>query len=280
MWGLALVLGGLPIAALGVRMALERGRPLDLAGMLVAPLGLCLALLGAGRMLSPVFFGRDAAAPRALRIMPAGDDLTRGAAGGRDRGGYRGPLWARLLARGRGKFDLVGAESDGPFAIDRDHQAFAGATADGLAARLQEALPVHAPEVVLLLVGSHDLLAGASPDVVVGRLAALLDGGQARWPRAQWLVGALVGGPGLDPGAVAAVNAGLRAAVLARAARGEPCRYVDLRARVGQAADFSGDGLHLSERGNEQLAQAWLEALDQSGPRASAGTRLPGDQPR
>lgn len=258
MWGLALVLAGILITGVGVRVALERGRPLALAGMLAAPLGLCLALLGVGRLLSPTFFGAERAATSALRIMPAGDSLTVGT--DRDRGGYRGPLWARLRARGRGKFDLVGANRDGPFAIDRDHEAFPGITADGLAARLEADLPAHAPDVVLLQVGTGDLRAGAAPEVVVGRVSAVVDGVLARAPRAL-LVGALVGGRSLDPAAVAAVNAGLRAAVLARAARGEPVRYVDLRARVGQAADFAADGLHLSERGNEQLAQAWFEAL-------------------
>jgi len=281
MWGLAPVLAGILITGLGVRVALERGRPLNLAGMLLAPLGLCLALLGVGRLLSPSFFGRERDAPRALRIMPAGDSLTRGGAGsGRDRGGYRGPLWARLSARGRGRFDLVGTTRSGPFAIDRDHEAFPGITADGLAAHLRTDLPVHAPDVVLLQVGSNDLLAGAAPDLVVGRLAALVDGVLARAPQAHLLVGGLVGvRPGgpvrVEPERFAAVNAGLRAAVLARAARGESVRFVDLPARVGRtAADFApdGDGLTLSDRGNEQLAQAWFEAL---GPLLDAPAATP-----
>jgi lysophospholipase L1-like esterase len=282
MWGLALVLAGILITGAGVRVALERGRPLNLAGMLLAPLGLCLALMGVGRVLSPSFFGRDRAAPRALRIMPAGDWLTCGwSGGGRDQGGYRGPLWVRLQARGRGVVDLVGATRGGPFAIDRDHEAFPDITVDGLAERLHADLPVHAPDVVLLQVGTNDLVAGGAPEVIVGQLGALIDAVLVRSPQAQLLVGSLVGvrpgGPSpIDRQRFTAVNAGLRAAVQDRAARGEPIRFVDLRAWVGRAAaDFRPDGLHLSERGYEQLAQAWFEALgpllDRPGATAAPG---------
>jgi len=57
--------------------------------------------------------------------------------------------------------------------------------------------------------------------------------------------------------------------VLARAGRGEPVQFVDLATRVGRDTDFAEDGLHLSDRGNEQMAQAWFEAL---GPVLEAST--------
>jgi GDSL-like lipase/acylhydrolase family protein len=267
MWGFALVLVGILLAGAGARVALERPRPLNLAGMLLAPVGLALALLGVGRMLSPSFFGRRPAASGVLRIMPAGDFFTRGASSGSKddpRGGYRGPLWVRLAGR---PVDFVGAASDGPHAIDRDHESWDAITTDELAARLTVDLPVHTPDVILLQVGANDLLAGASPDVVAGRLASLIDGVVVRVPRAQLLVASLVGvrvpnAGGLQPEAIAAVNARLRATVADRAARGEHVQLVDLHAHVGRSAgDFAEDGLHPSERGYRQMAEAWLEAL-------------------
>jgi acyl-CoA thioesterase-1 len=267
MWGFALVLAGIPLAGFGVRLALERPRPRNQAGMLLAPLGLALVLLGVGRMLSPSFFGRPP--HTALRIMPAGDSLTRGSFGPRDAGGYRGRLWARL---GGQAVDFVGAVRSGPFAIDRDHESWDGITVDALAARLEVDLPAQAPDVVLLLVGINDLAAGASPDVVVGRLASLIDGLGARAPRVRLLVGALVGvRPGnpyrIAPEAVTAVNAGLRAVVADRASRGLPVHLVDLHAGVGRAAaDVLDDGLHLTQRGYDQMAEAWFDALATAGP--------------
>jgi lysophospholipase L1-like esterase len=265
MWGFALVLAGILVAGFGVRVALERPRPLNLAGMLLAPLGLCVALLGVGRVLSPSFFGREARAHKVLRIMPAGDSLTRGSIGPKkDTGGYRGPLWAKLAGRA---VDFVGATRDGPFAIDRDHESWDGITVDELAGRLFSDLPAQAPDAILLHIGTNDLIEGAAPDVVVGRLSALLDGVVARAPRAHLLVASLIGVRAsnayhLQPDSIVAANARLRAAVADRAARGENVRFVDLHARVGQvAADFADDGLHLGERGYVQMAEAWFEAL-------------------
>jgi lysophospholipase L1-like esterase len=265
MLGLALVLAGAALAGLGVRVALERPRPMNLAGMLLAPAGLGLALLGVGRLLAPGFFGHGPAGTHpALRIMPAGDSLTRGAIGaGRDGGGYRGPLWNQLAGRG---IDLVGAVRSGPATIDRDHESWDGVTVDQLAGKLLADLPAQSPDVVFLLVGINDVMEGAAPDVIAGRLAALLDAARARAPRTRWLVAALLSvRPGnayrIRPESVAAANLRLRAAVADRAARGQPVVFVDTQ-RVGQtAADFGDDGLHLSERGYTELAEVWLEAL-------------------
>jgi lysophospholipase L1-like esterase len=271
MWGFALVVAGLCVAGFGVRVALERPRPRNLAGMLLAPVGLCVALLGVGRMLSPAFFGHETRL--ALRVMPAGDlVMLDSPADGRDRGGYRGPLWNRIAGRG---VDLVGAVRSGPFAIDRDHEGFDGVGLDGLAARLERDLPACAPEVILLYGGTVDLGAGATPDVVVGRLSALIDGMLARAPKTQVLVASLVAPPAggnLGPERIATVNEGLRAAV---AARGESVRLVDLQARLGRAGDFARDGLHLSEHGYDELAQAWLEALGPLLPAGAAVTQQP-----
>jgi len=259
MWGMALVLAGLLVAGFGVRVALERPRPRNLAGMLLAPVGLCVALLGVGRMLSPSFFGREPR--RALRVMPAGDLVMLDSPGdGRDRGGYRGPLWSLLAGRG---VDLVGAVRSGPFAIDRDHEGFDGVGIDGLAVRLEGDLPACAPDVILLYAGTVDLAAGAPPEAVVGRLSALVDGALARAPRVRLLVASLVAPPaGADR--IAVVNEGLRTAVAARAARGEPVGLVEMR--LGRPGDFAADGLHLSERAYDRMAQAWLDALAPSLP--------------
>lgn len=57
--GLLLILVGGTLAVFGVRLATGRARPADLGGMVLAPLGVVVALLGAGRLLSPTFFSGD-----------------------------------------------------------------------------------------------------------------------------------------------------------------------------------------------------------------------------
>ena len=52
-----LVASGLALTVVGVVLATGRPRPIDLAGALLAPLGLGLAFLGAARLLAPGLFG-------------------------------------------------------------------------------------------------------------------------------------------------------------------------------------------------------------------------------
>lgn len=55
--GVFLIATGLALVVVGVVLATERPRPLNLAGALLAPLGLLLAFLGVARLLQPGFFG-------------------------------------------------------------------------------------------------------------------------------------------------------------------------------------------------------------------------------
>jgi hypothetical protein len=50
---IVLTLAGSALGVFGLRIALERPRPLNLLGMLLAPAGLALAFAGVGRWLSP-----------------------------------------------------------------------------------------------------------------------------------------------------------------------------------------------------------------------------------
>jgi lysophospholipase L1-like esterase len=254
-----------------VRLALESPRPRNLIGMLLAPWGCASALLGVGRLLSPAFFGREARATgpcgscrRAIwrcSTRPPRARIAAGTAGrsGRDRG-TRGGL------RGRDPQRSLRHRSR--------PRGVRGAAVDGLAAHLEADLPACAPDVILLYAGSVDLAAGAAPEVVVGRLSALIDATISRAPRAQLLVAALVGAAGIDPARVAAVNLALRQAVLDRAARGERVRFVDLAARVGKS-ELAADGVHLTERGYERVAEVWLEALGTQYPSGFEAAEVP-----
>ncbi len=55
--GVLLIVTGAPLCVAGVRMALTRPRPYSLYGMVLAPLGLTMALLGIARLLEPRLFG-------------------------------------------------------------------------------------------------------------------------------------------------------------------------------------------------------------------------------
>lgn len=69
--GVVLIVFGGALAVVGVRLAMGRARPADLGGMVLAPLGVVVALLGAGRLLSPSFFsGEGPTGSAAAEVMP------------------------------------------------------------------------------------------------------------------------------------------------------------------------------------------------------------------
>ena len=59
-----------------------------------------------------------------LRIMPLGDSITEGAGAG-STGGYRGPLWTKLVTEDHYNVDYVGSNTTNPDTtngMDRDHE--------------------------------------------------------------------------------------------------------------------------------------------------------------
>src|SRR5439155_25011232 len=123
--------------------------------------------------------------------------------------GVGGSLWWRLAGR---TVDFVRTASVGRAAIVLDHERWDGITVEELVGKLFADLPTQAPDVILLHIGTNDVLHGQSPDLLAGRLAALIDGIVARAPRTQLLVASLVGvrvpnAYHADPEAIAAVNA-------------------------------------------------------------------------
>jgi hypothetical protein len=167
MIGVALVALGAVAAVSGVRLALERPRPISLAGALLAPVGLALALLGAGRLVFPGFLGGDAPL-RAPRILAAAD------------GSVRTSLRQRLALAGH-QVDFVGDASADVPALE-------------LGRRLARDLPVLRPDLVLLDAGAADVRAGADAATAAGRVAELVDLVLDRAPRAVVLLASPVEG--------------------------------------------------------------------------------------
>jgi len=186
------------------------------------------------------------AAGRVWRVMPLGDSITRGAGDG-----WRGTFWSRVLAGG-GRLDLVGSQVQGSFA-DPQHEGHGGWRIDQLTAIAADRVRRYAPDVVLLMAGTNDLVhhrwAG-----MAGRLETLVRAVQAARPGVRVLLATV---PQMQPrsaGLVAAWNA-YRAAVPvvagrtgATVVRGDVVRY---------PSDLTADGVHPSRCGYARLAWLW-----------------------
>jgi lysophospholipase L1-like esterase len=192
-----------------------------------------------------------------VRIMPLGDSITDGA---NVPGGYRIELWARLQ-RDRAAIDFVGSRQNGPASLgDRDHEGHSGWRIDNLAGAVDGWLAQSQPEIVLLMIGTNDILQDQAPAGAPARLGALLDRITAKRPTARVLVATL---PPLGQAAwqerVTAFNRALPAVVDARARAGKRVQLVDV-ARGMTEADLA-DGIHPNADGYAKLAAAWHAAL-------------------
>ena len=197
------------------------------------------------------------AAAAGVRVMPLGDSITYGS---KAPGGYRLELWTRLQRDGAA-VDFVGSRQDGPASLgDRDHEGHSGWRIDEVADAVDGWLAQHQPEIVLLMIGTNDLLQDHAVASAPARLGALLDRITATLPRGRVLVATLppLGKPAWQA-QVDVFNRALPAVVQARARTGKRVQLVDV-ARGMTAADLA-DGVHPNDGGYAKLAAAWYAAL-------------------
>ena len=193
-----------------------------------------------------------------LRIMPLGDSITHGAT---VPGGYRIRLWDRLLTD-RPNIDLVGSEVNGPVTIDGNHEGHPGKAIQFIREGVRGWLYANRPHIVLLMVGTNDVLypeahnfAGATArlNALVGQITAIA-------PNAELIVASV---PTLqDPIAndrARFFNQEVAAIVYQRANQGRPVTYVDMYS-VLNVEDLA-DGVHPNAGGYDKLADAWYTAI-------------------
>src|SRR4051794_37307731 len=98
-------------------------------------------------------------APVVLRVMPLGASSTVGS-GSPETAGYRGPLQT-LLARDGVTVDMVGSQHSGPASVrDVDFEGYGGLTLEDMRLRVAGWVRRANPDVVLLHMGTNDLLKG------------------------------------------------------------------------------------------------------------------------
>jgi lysophospholipase L1-like esterase len=213
---------------------------------------LLLAACGSGGGSGGGTPGPSAAPP--IKIMPLGDSITDGYT---VPGAYRTALWSELAGTGR-RIDFVGSQHGGPAALpDQDHEGHRGLRIDELDADVTKWVNAYFPRIVLIHLGTNDVvqeyqLAGA-PE----RLAKLIDHIHSVNPDADVFVSSLIPleTAAWDANAVA-YNAALPALLTAKGAK---VHFVDLRAAI-TVADLQ-DGVHPSAAGYAKMGKAWATAI-------------------
>jgi len=205
--------------------------------------------------LSAVAVGMSpAAAGQPVRIMPLGASITHGY-GSSDGNGYRGALRAALTREAGMREDFVGSERSGMLA-DAEHEGHPGWRIDQIAARAEGWLTDHRPHIVVMHLGTNDMIQDHRTATAPERLVALADRLVAAEPGVTVYVSSLVASS--DP--VVDARIGEFNARLPGLLAGHPrVVYVD-QSRAVRPGDLA-DTVHPGDAGYARIAHTWYAAI-------------------
>jgi lysophospholipase L1-like esterase len=206
-----------------------------------------------------------------VRILPMGASITYGY----EYGSYRAPLWDLLTADGHA-IDFVGSQSDGPSDLpDREHEGHRGWRIAQIEERAAAWVEEHGPDIVLLHVGTNDLIQGATVQEAAGDMDTLLDTLTSAAPDMTVIVSTLIPLHGGDSN-WRQTNAAFADLVTRRAAAGDRVMLADMADGGPGPGDEIPDGVHPNGAGYAAMAQVWhpvvVEALARYVPDASEET--------
>ena len=196
--------------------------------------------------------------PDDIRIMPLGDSITHGWFNTFP-GGYRDRLENLFVANDVG-FDFVGSESNGPSTLaDRNHQGHPGWRIDEIAAQADTWLANESPDVVLLLIGTNDMIQDYNTATAPDRLSSLIDQilGAASQPHV--VVASIPPTTNSVNSRVLDYNAEIPGIISTKIAEGKSVSYVDMYSQL-TVADL-GDRYHPNQGGYNKMAGVWFEEL-------------------
>jgi lysophospholipase L1-like esterase len=191
--------------------------------------------------------------------MPLGDSITYGE-GSSQGGGYRLPLWNALRAQGA-PITFVGSMHTGPTGFARDNEGHPGWKVDQIAGRVVNWLRKYRPQIILLHIGTNDVLRQDDLARAPARLRRLVDLITSTAPEATLIVAQIIPlgrGPRLDAD-VLNYNRAIPDLVRAEVADGRNVRYIDMYHSI--SSTLLPDGIHPNDQAYTLMARAWEQAL-------------------
>ncbi len=202
----------------------------------------------------------------AVKIMPLGDSITEGAEG---HASYRFWLWKRLNLAGYdvdfvGSRTGVGAPGGGqtaPLYTDWDvnHEGHSGWRTDQILDKIDEWAPQFAPDVVLLHLGTNDMLQSHTVQETVDRLGQIIDTIRASRPNVKIAMAKIIPSRVLNNNIIA-LNNQIPGIVSAKNTAQSPVVLVDQFAGYDAFAD-NYDEYHPNPRGERKMTAKWLPAV-------------------
>ncbi|MBE9190991.1 hypothetical protein IQ230_11635 [Gloeocapsopsis crepidinum LEGE 06123] len=220
-----------------------------------------IANLKDGTVLKPVF------GTTTPRIMPLGDSITAGEHNVEPTPGtYRIQLWKNLGADNL-SVDFVGSQFNGPPSLgDKNHEGRGGWTIDQITSLVDRGIiKTYQPQMVLLMIGTNDVLRSNSLNTIAGDLSNLIDRISQDSSNTRIFVSSIAP---IDPaykGTTRAnlakdFNALLPDFVKDKVAQGRKVTYVNAGGSLN-LNDLVPDGVHPNVAGYNKIGDAWYDTL-------------------
>lgn len=192
--------------------------------------------------------------------MPLGDSLTEGGYVAKDGSygvgeGYRTEL-ARLLKQAGQRFVFVGSVRSGSwFTSKTRHEGHTGWHIRGISSKVNEWIESAKPNVILLMIGSSDMLHHADPATSAKELFSLVDQIHSQAHQTKLFLSSLI--LTNDP----ALN--LKITDFNQRIRGSNAIFVDMErlANLGSSKDDLTDVVHPTSTGYDKMGRVWFEAI-------------------
>lgn len=193
-----------------------------------------------------------------IRIMPLGDSITDGFAVA---GGYRIKLWKNITSNGY-KVDFVGSSSNGPEELgDKNHEGHSGWHIDQIDSNINAWMDVSKPEIVLLHIGTNDILHNYDMTKAPSLLGSLIDKICTKLPAGGKLYVAKITPLNTKElnQKVQNYNTQISEVVRNKVNLGKPVYVVDMYTAL-TAGDLA-DGIHPNRAGYDKMADVWYYAI-------------------
>ena len=198
------------------------------------------------------------------RVMPLGDSITQADS---QHDSYRRPLWLKLKSSGF-DVDFVGRQTShhgGPPPnqdFDMDHEGHWGWRTDEVLDRVGEWAHAETPDVVLIHLGTNDVLQSQSTSSTIDELGQIIDQIRTANPNVSIILAQLIPVDNLSRNAaIRSLNNEILILAGSKDIENSPVRVVDQFSGFDPKLD-TYDGLHPNPTGEEKMAQNWFSALE------------------
>ncbi len=218
-----------------------------------------IALLIIGTPVILHFAENLAAAQSSIRIMPLGDSITFGE-GSSYYGGYRVNLWKDLQAAHL-HITFVGSKDSGPATLpNQENEGHPGARIDQISDDVVPWLHQYQPQIILLHIGTNDILQNYSVNTALARLQHLLIQITTTLPHTFIIVAQIIPLEKFGRnGEVISYNKAIPGIVQHFEQQGKLVEYVDMY-DVVPISDIP-DQIHPNNQGYNLMASVWFTAL-------------------